>query len=46
VEVFSQKPLPQRKENMINPKGSELFKTYMEIVLKRGLLETEREILF
>ncbi|CAF4487324.1 unnamed protein product, partial [Rotaria magnacalcarata] len=45
-EVFTQKPLSQRKENVVKEKGSDLFKLYIEIALKRALLETEREILF
>ncbi|CAF1247096.1 unnamed protein product [Rotaria magnacalcarata] len=45
-EVLTQKPLPQRKENMLHVKDSELFKEYIEIAMKRALLETEREILF
>ncbi|CAF3359080.1 unnamed protein product [Rotaria socialis] len=45
-EVFTQKPLSQRKENVVKGKGSDLFKLYIEIALKRALLETEREILF
>jgi hypothetical protein len=45
-EVFTQRPLSQRNVNIINVKGSELFKKYIETALKRGLLETEREVLF
>ena len=44
--VLTQRPLPQRRVRMVNHKGSELFTKYIEIALKRALLETEREVLF
>ena len=44
--VLTQRPLPQRQVRMVNRKGSELFTKYIEIALKRALLETEREVLF
>jgi hypothetical protein len=45
--VLTQRPLPQRRiRRFISHKGSELYTKYMEIALKRALLETEREILF
>ena len=51
-QVFTQRPRPllqqQQKEDnrKVICKGSELFTIYIEIALKRALLETEREVLF
>jgi hypothetical protein len=42
--VFTQRSQPERQ--MVTHKGLELFKKYVEIALKRALLETEREVLF
>ena len=46
--VFTQKPLPlpQEPSETGTQKGLELFRKYTDIAQKRGLLETEREILF
>ncbi len=45
-DVFTQRPLPQRQNRMVNHKGSALFIKYIEIALKTALLQTEREIHF
>jgi hypothetical protein len=45
-EVFTQQPLGQIQPRVVKSKGSELFTKYIEIALKRALLETEREVLF
>ena len=48
-QVFTQRPLLQQQEDnnrKVICKGSELFTIYIEIALKRALLETEREVLF
>jgi len=46
-EVFTQRSLSKNKrKKLLNHKGSELFTKYIEISLKRTLLEIEREVLF
>jgi hypothetical protein len=45
-QVFTQRSLSKKQKKFINHKGSELFTKYIEISLKRTLLETESEVLF
>ena len=45
-DVFTQRPLLQRKDRTVTCISSKMYARYIEIALKRALLETEREVHF
>ncbi|CAF1507189.1 unnamed protein product [Rotaria sp. Silwood1] len=45
-EIFTQKPQTQKQKKLIHQNGSQLYSKFIEIALKRSLLETEREVHF
>lgn len=45
-DVFSQRPQQNSQVRSVKENGSEMYTRYIEMSLKRALLEIEREVLF